>query len=458
LRIGIAYGSPYYLRFYESALSTLLRRGHRLVLVGLRNEAEKVPPYLRSHRRVSLVSRPSPADRELAVAARLLRLTRDASRFLTPELAEASASRARARRRLARALWGDAQADVPPTLDALLDANEAPRLARALATIERALPADAALCHLIREERLDLVAEISRVSLGGEQAELAKAAQASGIPSALLVYSWDNLSSKGLLHVAPDRLLVWNDIQVGEAVRLHGIHREAVVPTGAPRFDGFFARRPSLPRAELLRELGLDPSRPTILYLGSSSFVAPREREFVERWLAALRAAPAPLSDSNVLVRPHPGTAAQDAWDEIATAGVAVVTAERRNREQDLLDQLTACDAAVALNTSAEIEAAIVDRPVLTVRAGAELAPGQEGALHFRYLLRGSGGFVEEAGDLAAHVAQLRQALTDDPGAEARRSFVASFVRPRGVDRPVGPIVAEELERLATRRRRLRYR
>jgi hypothetical protein len=105
-------------------------------------------------------------------------------------------------------------------------------------------------------------------------------------------------------------------------------------------------------------------------------------------------------------------------------------------------------DAVVGLNTSAELEAAIVGRPVLTIGVG-DLAPGQEGSSHFRYLLAEQGGFVEGARDLDEHIAQLRRALAEDPFAADRRRFVERFVRPRGLDRPASIELADEIEALA---------
>jgi hypothetical protein len=133
--------------------------------------------------------------------------------------------------------------------------------------------------------------------------------------------------------------------------------------------------------------------------------------------------------------------------------GAAVAPPVVRDRPQDLYDQVFAADAVVGLNTSAEIEAAIVGRPVLTVKAG-ELAPGQEGSVHFRYLLAEEGGFVRTAETLDEHVAQLAEALEHDPLAAERQRFLASFVRPRGLDRPAGPLLADEIEALGQRRAR----
>ena len=115
----------------------------------------------------------------------------------------------------------------------------------------------------------------------------------------------------------------------------------------------------------------------------------------------------------------------------------------------DYFDSLYHSAALVGLNTSAMIEAAIVGRPVLTV-LDPEFEQVQLGTIHFRYLLEAGGGAVQVAQTLDEHGEQLAAALRDPSEARARAErFVASFVRPRGLDRPATPIFADEVERLA---------
>ena len=105
---------------------------------------------------------------------------------------------------------------------------------------------------------------------------------------------------------------------------------------------------------------------------------------------------------------------------------------------------LAEADAVVALNTSAEIEAAIAGKPVLTFRAGPE-ARGQEGSIHFTYLLEQNGGFVLDALTLDEHVEKLGAVLHGDWDPEPLRLFVETFVRPNGLERPVTPLLAEAI-------------
>ena len=60
--------------------------------------------------------------------------------------------------------------------------------------------------------------------------------------------------------------------------------------TGAHSYDHWFSWTPSSEREAFCARVGLDPSKPYILYLGSSPFIAPREHRHVTTWLRGLRA------------------------------------------------------------------------------------------------------------------------------------------------------------------------
>ena len=129
----------------------------------------------------------------------------------------------------------------------------------------------------------------------------------------MLLFSWDNLSTKGALPVPPDLMFVWNERQRQEAAELHDFPADRVVVAGAPRFDEFFALTPRVSREAFFAPLGLDPARPALLYLCSSRFIAARELAFI-RSLArrAARVPGSPLAACNVIVRPHPDVALVD--------------------------------------------------------------------------------------------------------------------------------------------------
>jgi hypothetical protein len=115
----------------------------------------------------------------------------------------------------------------------------------------------------------------------------------------------------------------------------------------------------------------------------------------------------------------------------------------------DFYDAIYHSAAVVGINTSAMIEAAIIGRPVLSMLAE-EFSGTQEGTIHFHHLLPENGGCVRVASTLEEHVRQLSERLHDPEGArEEARRFIASFIRPHGLDRPATPIFADAIERLA---------
>ena len=287
--------------------------------------------------------------------------------------------------------------------------------------------------------------------------DIVKSARRLSIPVGFPVFSWDNLTTKGLIHVVPDHVFVWNEIQRREAAELHGLDPRRITVTGAPRFDEFFEKRPSERRDAVCARLAFDGSRPIITYLGSSPFVSPDEPAFVDAWIDRVRqGAGEAIRTANILVRPHPRSAALwQSWASDRWPGVAVHTGGAFLGGQALYDSLYHADVVVALNTSAQLEAGILGKPVLTVLASA-YAPGQQGSLHFDYLLDTHGGHVRVAATLDQHIHQLDDVLRGSFDTGRCRRFIEQFVRPTGIDRPASPILAEAIQRWMTSQTRPR--
>jgi hypothetical protein len=445
-----------YVRFVESVLVALLERGDEVVLL-----VERAPMYAYQERWLEQLERePGFAWRHtrawkrdpLRGFRRELRKVVDYLYFLGPRFEEAPALPHRARRRAPA--WAVRALELPP-----LRWRGVRRALAAVATaLDHALPAPAAVVAELRELRPDVVVAVPHGMPGSRDSDVVAAAKELGVPTAVAVASWDNLSSKQQLHVLPHRLLVWNETQRTEAAELHGVDPRSVVTTGAQNFDLWFDWEPG-DRAAYCRKLGLDPARPYVLYLGGSLYEgARREAEWVRRWVAALRASREPLvADAGIVVRPHPTRAAD--WQQLSLADLeGVVVAAPAAGEMPVADDARRAfhdaihhsAAVVGLNTTALIEAAIVGRSVLSVQTP-EFDASQRGVFHFDYLLTVGGGLGRSATSLEEHVAQLEQALRgEDADAELRRRrFLEAFVRPAGLDRPATPAFVAALDELA---------
>lgn len=413
----------------------------------------------------SVVRCPMNRADEWGEVAYLLRGLRDCAHYQQPALKNAAKLQARTIQKLREELRLPVENAAAAALLREVPAQQMRRLESVFELAEQQLPSDPLHDQFLREQAPDLLLLSPLVHFGSAQADLVTSARALEIPVAMLLYSWDNLSTKGCLHQTPDRMFVWNDEQRKEAQALHGFPPDRVTVVGAPRFDPFFDLRPRLSRPEFHEPMGLDPARPTIVYVCSSQLVSAAELGFVRKWIRAIReSSHEALRECNIVVRPHPDIPLLDPSEPVEEArwpvlrgakglvsrpfddARALVLRTSDRAQQGFYECIHHSAAVVGLNTTAELEAAIVGRPVYTIVAGSDDADGQSSTLHFHYLLEEHGGCVRVARDLDEHTGQLHAGLASPPDEAAIRRFAAGFLRPRGADRPVAPLLADAIE------------
>ena len=439
-------------RHFDGVIDRLTGRGHTVILAAAAKRNGLKGTGLGSSRRVEVVACPTHRVDRWRHMATQLRLGRDYLRYFEPAYARAGKLAERA------------ASYTPESVKARIEQRpwirrHASAVGRALELVEAALPSERYFELFIKYHEPDLVIVTPLVDFGSYQTDYVKAAHRLGIPVAFTPFSWDNLTNRGLIRVAPDRIFVWNEAQKREAVDLHRMPADRVVITGAARFDDFMELTPATSREAFCAPLGLDPARPILLYGCSSPFVAPREVEFVRQWIAAIRGSADPLlRDAGILVRPHP--VHTDQWNDVSLADLPNVAIWRQptamNTDQGLFDSLHHAVALVGLNTSAMLEAAAAGRASFTVLAP-EFAGGQKDTLHFHHLRRENGGALVVARDMTEHLQHLQFAVTGDRKLERwARGLVNSFIRPHGIGGRVDRILARELEEMGLKRKRPR--
>ncbi len=438
-----------YLRLFESGIAELARRGHQIHLSADREESMggrgMVERLAKEDPNITLGTTPGRAAGAWTEFARRLRLGIDYLRYLDPRYADTPHLRARARDRAPRSVVAVAE-----RLSA--DAREA--FARLLRTLERGIPPSAHLENYIRQQTPDVVLITPLVELGSPQMDHLAAAKALGIRTALPVASWDHLSSKAVVRNHPDLLLVWNEIQKQEAIEMHGVAPERVVVTGAHCYDQWFGRAPSRSHASFCSRVGLRSDRPYVLYLCSSLFRGTAsEAAFVERWVEAIRTSDDPrLKDIGILIRPHP--ARRDEWRDVDLSGYRNIVFWGSHpvddeAKDDYFDSMYYSASVVGLNTSAFLEAAVVEKPVHTVLVDDISKHNQEGTIHFHYLLDVNGGLLRVARTLDEHLRLLADSLAGEGGGDVKaHRFVEGFIRPLGASVAATPLFANALERL----------
>lgn len=282
--------------------------------------------------------------------------------------------------------------------------------------------------------------------------EYLKAAKSIGIPSALPVFSWDNLTTKGLIHIAPDVLLVWNQRQVSEAWKHHQISKKLIKVCGAFLFDFWFDNLgPSQTREAFCKKWSLPVNKPILCYLETSNSLTGDERWLVKELSFNLKNShDLRLKTTQIIVRPHPF---KSYFDNFKLPNVYVIP-ERgtwpKDREsiQLYFDTLYFSFAVFGVNTSGFIDAVCCDKPIVTLNLK-EYEKTQVETEHFRHLVEND----------VVEIANSRQDLTKilgkllvggDRRGLQRRRFVEKFIRPNGLEKAAGEVAAREIEKIAS--------
>jgi hypothetical protein len=435
---------------FARTLRLLAERGHHVHVVFKRVKTAEsrrdLEQLAREYPAITFGHAPGGRGSDWDPLARKLRATIDYLRYLQPRYRDAEKLRARAERNApaaGRRLGRAARALGPPGVAAALGA---------LRRVERCLPPPPWIQRRLANGAYDLILVTPLIELGSSQSDWLRAAKRSGLRTGYPVLSWDNLTNKGLLRDVPDRVFVWNEVQAREAVDLHGVPRERVVVTGAQPFDHWFEWTPSRSREEFCAEAGLPADRPFLVYVCSSGFVAPDEPAFVRRWITELRAHGGLLAEAGILVRPHPLFAVQ--WEGIELDDPRAAIWPRHDQDPsdeqgrlNYFDSIYHAAAMVGINTTAQIEGAIVGRPVHTVLAD-DFRLTQEGTLHFHYLEDGATGELIVGRTFAEHAAQLEESLDGHFDRERNERFLRWFVRPLGLDVSGSEQLADAVEEL----------
>jgi hypothetical protein len=292
-----------------------------------------------------------------------------------------------------------------------------------------------------------------------------RVAHQMGIPTAAFIFSWDNLSSRGRILPPYDDYLVWHEGMRDELLRLYpSIVPERIHITGTPQFDYHFLPTFCLPREELYSRLGLDPSRPFILYTTGMDRDFPEEVRHVRTTIGILNEIDSPHRPQLVVRTYIKGTSPE--MKALAAENLPGVVFPPILWDEKWLtphyDDLALyssllhhCALGINPASTVSLELMMLDKPVINLGfdpPGSQLPPGFSWKRHIEfdhYRRVAASGAVT----VVCSVDDLRQAILRalaEPSAlsEKRRVFIQQTFGST-LDGRSGQRVAKELIRLA---------
>lgn len=275
-------------------------------------------------------------------------------------------------------------------------------------------------------------------------------ARRASIPVVGMVRSWDNLTSKGLIRVVPDVLLVQNEIIRREAEALHGVAPEHITVVGIPHYDRYLSRLifseknlgGAHERFEFFKAFHLDPAKRLVVYAPvGDRYVGgkPVDRDIIVLLASLLPATHQllvrlPPTDSVNLkgLAPSPKITIMRPGRQLA-GDPAMFRMNELSREDDdiLRDTIYYSDLVVSGPSTFAVDAAVFDKPVILIGFdGRQSNPYDSSVIryydydHFRPLLASGGARLVR--DEAALSAALDAYLADPSlDASGRKRLVA---------------------------------
>jgi hypothetical protein len=264
-----------------------------------------------------------------------------------------------------------------------------PMLRRLYLRGEAALFAGREFEPILEEQRPDLVVA-GTPGFDFRDAHLLRAARRLGIPSATVMMSWDNLTSKGYMGAQPDHLLVWSSLMADEAVRYHNFSG-TITEVGAAQFDVYPQARASVDVEAFKRSHGVPNGRSLVVWGTINNDIYPNQLDLLRQFARELSG----HADKYLWVRIHPQTvsgphqALTDQYLALACDRVKVevppVRSERlrwdvpKEDAWHLASLMMAADVVITPQSTLTIDAACAGTPVIN------LAIDDDFALTFKY-------------------------------------------------------------------------
>jgi hypothetical protein len=247
--------------------------------------------------------------------------------------------------------------------------------------------------------------------------ELAEEARRQGIRTLGMTANWDHLN-KYFIPIQTDQFLVQNEPMREEAIELQAYEPGRVAVVGFPQFDLYAHLEDHLmPRAAFCAHFGIPESSKIILFVSGSAYALdePDILKTIADWIRE-----GAFGDARLMIRPYVNLRERE-MEEKKYAGLKddpmivfnwMKHDERDEHKQFYRSMLAYADLVLSVFSTMAIEAAILDKPTLTIGFdGYQTRPAHQSVLrlekltHFRHVLdTGSVPIIRSFPELREHL------------------------------------------------------
>ncbi|TSC89646.1 MAG: hypothetical protein G01um10143_136 [Parcubacteria group bacterium Gr01-1014_3] len=195
------------------------------------------------------------------------------------------------------------------------------------------------------------------------------AAKKKGVRTIGMIRSWDNVTTKGVFRVKPNKLITHNEIIKGEVIRENDFLSENLFVSGIPQFDRYLQSK-RLSREEFFKKIGLDPNKKLIMFSPFGNRFFKLDWQIIEilkelNQQVLVRLTPndkVPLEN----LKPDPLIYVDQPGHQFRSDYLRDTELDERDLDW-LADSLYYSDVVVACGTSIVLDAAVFDKPSVLI-------------------------------------------------------------------------------------------
>ena len=212
---------------------------------------------------------------------------------------------------------------------------------------------------------------------GDEEISLLREARRRNVRSVGLINSWDKITSRGMVRLLPDKLVVHNELIKNDAIKYLDMSPDDVIVTGIPHFDNFVFSRPSSKNV-FFKAIGADLNSRLLLFCPLGKSFSSLDVKYINLLLSIREKGFIP-KDIQIIVRFPPN---DDVELDGLKSGEGLIFERPGKRfgnergldwdmnsydAQRLLDTLFYSSLVVCPPSSMSIDAAFFDKPVINI-------------------------------------------------------------------------------------------